>query len=406
MKHTESSSKLINTLSIIFVAGILLFLAISGAAALLRRPDADSYYENRRLASKPQASLSGVMDGSYFSSWNSFIQDHAPGRNTLLRLETLLNLKVLRRPVVNDVVVREDVLLGWTDYWLYGRQDLTRSVQETAERIAGHARTAEQYGGRFFYVAVPHQAMAFSGRFPGYMQSHEDYYADISSLLFPALKSLDVSALDMWQVFRDEGKLEDISSRTDNHFNITGSVELYEKLMELIAADTGFELRAMNSGEYAIEWLPNHFIGSRTRKLFDLWHSDEKLGILVPEDEVPFRRTDWADWLKEPKESSSVYELPSSPDSPVSYGLYMGGDWGKTIIETDRPEKPSILIYGDSFTNPVECIIWHDFNVMYSFDFRHYTEETLDELIARYQPDVVVCIRDYEAILRSEGNGQ
>ncbi|MBQ4370052.1 MAG: hypothetical protein II784_03525, partial [Oscillospiraceae bacterium] len=281
-----------------------------------------------------------------------------------------------------------------------------RSVQETAVRIAGHARTAEQYGGRFYYVAVPHQAMAFSGRFPSYIQSHEDYYSEISSLLFPALNSMDVPALDMWRVFRDEGKLESISSSIDNHFNIYGSVELYTRLMELIAAETGLDLRPMDADEYEIEWLPNHYIGSRTRKLFDLWPSDEKLGILVPKDSLSFRRTDWADWLKEPRESSCVYELPSSPDAPVSYGMYMGGDWGKTIIETDRPEKPSILIYGDSFTNPVECIIWHDFNTTYSFDFRHCTEETLDELIARYKPDAVVCIRDYESVLKSSGNGQ
>ncbi|MBQ4369491.1 MAG: hypothetical protein II784_00665, partial [Oscillospiraceae bacterium] len=128
MEHTESSSKLIYVLSIIFIAGILLFLALSGALTLIKQPKETSYYENRALASRPQASLYGIMDGSYFSSWNTFIQDQAPGRDTLLRAETLLNLKLLRRPVVNGVVVRRDVLLGWTDYWDYDPQALARSV--------------------------------------------------------------------------------------------------------------------------------------------------------------------------------------------------------------------------------------------------------------------------------------
>ena len=83
----------------------------------------------------------------------------------------------------------------------------------------------------------------------------------------------------------------------------------------------------------------------------------------------------------------------------------MGGDWANTVIETDRPTKPNILIYGDSFTNPIECMIWHDFNTVYAYDFRHYSEDTLDELIARYEPAAVVCIRDYEAILNAAGNG-
>ena len=83
----------------------------------------------------------------------------------------------------------------------------------------------------------------------------------------------------------------------------------------------------------------------------------------------------------------------------------MGGDWGCTEIRTDRHELPSILIYGDSFTNPVECLLWQGFDTMYSFDFRHYSEYDLDELIAKYKPEIVVCIRDYEAVLKSEGNG-
>ena len=35
-----------------------------------------------------------------------------------------------------------------------------------------------------------------------------------------------------------------------------------------------------------------------------------------------------------------------------------------------------------------------------------FPQSFLDELIARYQPDAVVCIRDYEALLKTAGNGQ
>ena len=82
------------------------------------------------------------------------------------------------------------------------------------------------------------------------------------------------------------------------------------------------------------------------------------------------------------------------------YSLYMGGDVGETVIETGRPDLPSILIYGDSFTNPVECLAYYSFDEMRSIDLRHYKDMTL-----AYQPDIVVGIRDYEALLSTDFNG-
>lgn len=405
MKQRPASACL-RIVSVLFIAGIIAFLVFSGSLTLLRQPVFTSYYENRSLEPIPEYSLAGILDGSYFSSLNTYLQEHAIGRNTLLRWETIMNLNILRRPVVNDVVIGEDVLLARQDFWIYEHDDLRLLVEAAADRIAGHARAAEEYGGHFYYVAVPHQALAFSDDYPPYMQSHEDYYLDAAALLADALQERRVSFLDMWAYFRGNGSLREVSSRVDNHFSIVGALETGRQLLERISADTGRELRYLDEENCHIQWLPNHYLGSRSRKLFDLWPSNERLGIVVMENEPQFTRTDMSSRTVGEQISSRVYALPSSPDETVSYSLYMGGDWGFTEIATDRHELPSILVYGDSFTNPVECLIWQGFDKMYSFDFRHYSEYDLDELIAMYQPEIVVCIRDYEAVLKADGNGQ
>lgn len=399
-------SKWLQIISAVFIAGILAFLALSGITTILKEPSFSSYYENRSLAALPEPSKAGILDGSYFYAIDHYLQEHAAGRNTILRLETLLDMKLLHRPVVNDVVIRKDVLVAWQDFWIYDRDWLTTQAEETAERIAGHARTAKEYGGNFYYIAVPHQALAFPEAYPSYLQSHEDYYRDISDALFSALEKRNVSCLDMWEIFRSEGILKDVSSRIDNHFGILGTLEICSRLIQRVNEDTGLTLKSFAGDENRIEWLPNHYIGSRTRKLFDLWPSGEQLGIIPMEDGLTFERRDTASWLAEPRESSSIYDLPATPEDPVSYSLYMGGDWGSTIITTKRPDLPSILVYGDSFTNAVECLIWQRFDTMYAFDFRHYSDCTIDELIALYQPEVVICIRDYEALLKNDGNGR
>ncbi len=399
------ANKWLRIVSLLFIAGILSFLVFSGSVTLFKEPASSSYYENRILEALPPYTAAGVLDGSYFSSLNTYLQEHAAGRNTLLRLETLINLKVLRRPVVNDVVVGDDVLLGWQDFWIYDLEDLQTLAENAADRIAKHARVTEEHGGKYYFVAVPHQALAYSDAYPSYLQSHEDYYRDAAAFLTSALENRDVPFMDMWAIFRNKGVLPEVSSRVDNHFNIIGALITCRFLLDQIHADTGWDLHFLDEEYCQIEWLTNPYMGSRERKLFDLWPSDERLGIVTTVDEPPFIRTDKSSWMDEQIVSDSVYALPASAGETISYSLYMGGDWGHTEIRTDRAELPDILIYGDSFTNPVECLLWRGFDTTYSFDFRHYSEYDLDELIALYHPDIVICIRDYEAVLKSGGNG-
>ena len=92
-------------------------------------------------------------------------------------------------------------------------------------------------------------------------------------------------------------------------------------------------------------------------------------------------------------------------NEPVLYNLYMGGDVAETILDTQRPELPSCLIYGDSFTNAVECLAYYSFDQTRSLDLRHYSEMPLTEYIEQYQPEVVLCIRDYESLLSRDANG-
>ena len=62
-------------------------------------------------------------------------------------------------------------------------------------------------------------------------------------------------------------------------------------------------------------------------------------------------------------------------------------------------------LHGDSFTNPLEALLWTQANELRSIDFRHYTECTLKDYIAEYKPDIVICVRDETTFLSEDGNG-
>lgn len=83
----------------------------------------------------------------------------------------------------------------------------------------------------------------------------------------------------------------------------------------------------------------------------------------------------------------------------------MGGDIGETVIRTGRDDLPSILVFGDSFTNPLEGLLYASCDEFRSLDFRHYDAMTLYEYIDLYQPDIVIAVRDNMSYNQFEDNG-
>ena len=82
----------------------------------------------------------------------------------------------------------------------------------------------------------------------------------------------------------------------------------------------------------------------------------------------------------------------------------MGGDNAETYIKTYRPELPKILIFGDSFTNPLETLIYTSFDEMMAIDLRH-NKKSIYEYINEFSPDVVLLVRDDTCYLSNDGNG-
>lgn len=378
------------------------FVSVIMVRTIVRDKPEYSYYENRNLAKKPEYTVEGAVDGSYFSGIETYLQENSALRNVFLRMNTFLDLHVLNRVVVNDIVVTDQVLLPFLEYEAINQAQIEADAELVACNLERHAQQCEAYGGKFYYVAVPCQYVLFEDAYPSYLNNRADYTEQSAQALFHRLEQANVQYIDMLDVFEQNDSLEQVASKVDNHFAMQGAYETYRTILERVNADTERNLEILEDGEYTMTEVSNHYLGSRTRKLFDLWPSEEKLTTITGSEEPSYVRYDWG---SEVSNHNPLYAIPEAGQN-VLYGMYMGGDISCTRIDTNRPELPSILVYGDSFTNPVECILWQSFNCMDSLDFRYYSTMTLDEYIELYQPDIVICIRDYEAMLNATGNGQ
>lgn len=390
----------------LFAMSFLLFLLLSFSFVFLRNQTGYSYYENRNLARLPDMTIEGMLDGSDFSAVETCLADHAPGRDTALKLRTLMDLYLWRRPVVNDTVVLRDehILLPYTQYEYEASSTNQNMIDSKAEAMANtlssHKALTESYGGYFCYMAVPCQYVCYEDAYPSYLNSRHTFTERSTTALFSRLDAMDVPYIDMRTVYNADGTLKKYSSTIDNHYSIQGAFSAYQALIEKINKDTDLSLDMPTAEDHVWEEIPNKYLGSRLRKLCGLWESDEHLWKVTPKDQIPytFRIGEYV--------VDSMYTLPSDPWQEILYTAYMCGDLSESVVETERENLPRVLIYGDSFTNALECVLWESFDDMYSYDFRHYNSETVEEVIARLKPDVVVCVRDYEQLLSGAANGQ
>ena len=375
------------------------FLAAGLAATVLRQPETISYFENRALAVFPTCSAKSMGNGSYATQLENYLSDHAALRSTLLKLSVCTDL-FLHRPVVNGIVVTSDALLPFRTPESVDEKQLAVQADVMADGLGRIRDTVAEYGGYYCYVAVPCQYAYFEDDYPWYLENRAEYSRLSVSLLSQALERRGVAFLDIREAFDAQGRPEEYGSLVDNHYTMAGAFETYRLVMKKIAADTGLDFPILGWEDVVLETLPNDYLGSRERRLMGMVSREEHPSILRPVDEVRFCRSDGGI----PSEPN-IYALGYSDSQSLNYELYMGGDIANTVIDTRRDELPSILIYGDSFTNALECAAYLSFDEMHSLDLRHYQEMSLEDYIRKFQPEVVICIRDYEALLSPYGNG-
>lgn len=373
-----------------------LFLAVIFTVPILTKLEGNaafSQFEYRELAKPPVLEGAGTLfDPAYYTQWETYFSDHVWQRETMMALYTRLNIGL--RPVVNDVVIQDDLLLPFIQFGQPDNDDLRFHADRMAGKLAALNETVKSYGGSFTYLVVPEQFSFFRDRYPLYLNNHAERLGTIERFLSEELDERGVDTLMMRQVFDSD----EYYSRTDHHFSYQGAYFTYLTLMEKLNAGNH---RLPVPEDIAFIDLENPFYGSRNRKLYGLYPSEERLSYYVEASPLPIKRTDNGTRLDYP-----VFELPADAETPVTYAMYMGGDIGETVIETNRPELPSALIFGDSFTNPLETFLYHSFNETRSLDLRYYPEDfSVLAYIERYRPDYVFCMRDDISSLSVLGNG-
>lgn len=359
-----------------------------------------SYYENRSLTGRPELTAESFWSGGYFNDWDTWYADHVPGRTTLLALGTAIQMDVLEKPVANDVIVTQDVLLPFLRYGTWNTRIYPDKAVPVADRLQGLSDYVKGYGGTFLFVGLPEQSNYFWNKYPHELDNRRWNATAADAAFYGVLEKRNVPYLDMGAVYDREGKPDQYYSAVDHHFTYYGAFAAYQAVMDELKRTSGLNAPVLSKNDLNFRELPNPYLGSRNRKLYGLWPNSEHAVIAELKAPIPFTRTDNGKTV-----DATVYALPDTDTRRTNYDLYMGGDQAETVIDTHRPDLPDILIVGDSFTDALETLFYASFNEMRSLDLRYYKEKTLPEYLADYHPDVVLCVRDDTSFYTATGNG-
>ncbi len=404
MKQTGKKQRSGRAADILFSALFILALVSVLAATVLIPKEPSSVFENRDLAEWPAVEAETLADGSWFQDAEAWYRDHAALRVSIQKLCAWADLNLFHRPVVNGIVHgKNGTLLPFWDYEADDPEKLRQDAEQEADQLVRICSTVQQYGGTFLYAAVPSQTAFYADCYPSYLQSPGQSFREKKDVFFPMLDERGVPWIDLTDTWQAEGMPDTYISRVDHHWTLQGAMSGCETIMKEMNRLSGGTVPLFDRSAFNISTLENPYLGSRSRYLCGMWHTDERLQYAEPVNPVPFHR--W-NWENRQEGYPVMFAFPELNWTDVQYTFYMGGDASETIVTTDRPELPSLLITGDSFTNLAETMLYLSFDEMRSLDLRYYETMSLADYVSLHQPDAVLILRDYEALTKLTGNGR
>ena len=368
------------------LAGIASFVLLATAFLSAVWPDKDySKTEKRNLVQFIQPSFHNVLDGSWEQTMESYSLDQFVLREFMSRkyFGFLDMAGVYERN--NYVYGENDAILSVNDpktelALQRGSEDLFKGGSD-ALRILKNA--CDQSGAHLISLQIPHKDEFFSDNYPRYYQDGKMNKTIYRTYFTQKVAEAGFDVLDVEDELFSR-KNEYLYYYTDNHYTYRGAYYTYLRLLDFICTRYGENLffPEWEACEYFKK--DTRFVGGNLRVYGDSGRtSKDYLEYVIPYDLPSYCRM----------ENGELSDLPLFDTSKSNYSLFMAGNKANTIVYTSRPELPSILFIGYSYTNPLETMAVYSFDEMHSLDPRYF-EGSISQYIVEHKPDYVVAVRN------------
>ena len=156
--------------------------------------------------------------------------------------------------------------------------------------------------------------------------------------------------------------------KTDHHWNYAGQYEGYQQIVALLKGDSEklFDAETIMFNDLK-------FNGYKSRKLDDytIFDTFGALKVTVPQHKVYVNHKPGYYGGIQAYEKGNY----SHKQGYNHYGACNGGDHGLIEFRFNQPEKGNIVIFSESFSNPINRLIAAHYNNTYIIDLRYYQRD-------------------------------
>lgn len=387
------------TCDCVFIIIFAFILLTVPTISILQPQKTVSIYENRMLEQKPVLTKESFLNGDYFESWDRYFSDHIAFRDNLLKAYSKIQLTLPRVDVNNVIETESGALLNKTEHEKFYEQFEKENMDKKTQLIKDVAQYVENSGGIYCYVGIPEQRYIYYDEYPEYMKMGTKLVTYAENRIFSALNETNAVAVNMGDIFYNLEDAKEYYLSIDTHYNFMGALLTYRVMMNAINERLNTKMKIYDDAELDFFVSDKELIGAQSRAICNLQDNKEYAIWAQPKENVEFTRQDNGEYTNQ-----FVYKQMNENYS--AYGDYMSGDIGETIIKTNKKDMPKVLMYGDSFTNPLEMLVYASCSEFRSLDFRHYDKMTIYEYIDMYKPDIVIAVRDNLSYNQWDGNGK
>lgn len=347
---------------------MVLLLGLAGKEALSHQRTY-SPVEKRELQTRPEISITKVLDGRFQKKYESYLRDQFPGRDHWVSFQTDMELFMGKNEIHNVYIGKNHYLLEHYTKKEFDPQQISKNLQ-ALEKFVGKAKQ----NADVHVMMVPTKSWVLREKLPAFAPHYKEqrFY----DALQQKLEKEDV--LISVEPVLDAHKEEEIYYRTDHHWTTLGAWYAYEQYTKAVGGDLP---RAQ--GKKKFRCISKDFYGTTYAKINYARQAD-KIEIYEPADtlRVVYNMGE--------KKTKTLYDF-SFLKTADQYSVFTGGNQAVLEITGGIKNGKTLLLIKDSFANSILPFLAEDYEKLVVVDLRQLNVSG-DRLLEMFSPTDILIL--------------
>lgn len=347
---------------------MVLLLGLAGKEALSHQRTY-SPVEKRELQTRPEISITKVLDGRFQKKYESYLRDQFPGRDHWVSFQTDMELFMGKNEIHNVYIGKNHYLLEHYTEKEFDPQQISKNLQ-ALEKFVGKAKQ----NADVHVMMVPTKSWVLREKLPAFVPHYKEQ--KFYDALQQKLEKEDV--LISVEPVLDAHKEEEIYYRTDHHWTTLGAWYAYEQYTKAVGGDLQ---RAQ--GKKKFRCISKDFYGTTYAKINYARQAD-KIEIYEPADKLRVV------YNMGEKKTKTLYDV-SFLKTADQYSVFTGGNQAVLEITGGIKNGKTLLLIKDSFANSILPFLAEDYEKLVVVDLRQLNVSG-DRLLEMFSPTDILIL--------------